>query len=289
MAFNRSNKAWLAHMHKVDAMRFPQRHLKWTQGTRNPNNGYVPIAYNYDALFQKEFLDAYFNRMKELGFSTKNAMLIARSRIGLRSKEFWRIRHGLLSLKAWQVGLLAEVADLQVKIYKRKENYSYRSEGTNQNLLVLQSHTPRFTVTFSKEDLLDFSVDFGEDIHIIHCESRYLKSHFYFGYVWKICQWFFMDMQKRTKMPFNKTLFKHLFEEKWKRNETKHVKFNNKKSLHETLSDDDLEDFVPEDDQELIDANFIGDYKEMYDRIYKQFMDEHEEITPEDENENLEK
>lgn len=280
MAFDRSNKSWLKHMHKMDALRFPQRHLKWTHGKRT-ENGFTPIAYNYDALFQKEFLDAYFNRMSELGFSERNAMYIAYKRIGLRPKEFWRIRNGLLSLKAWQIGLLAEVADLQIKIYKKKENYSYRSEGTERDLLVLQSHTPRFTVTFNKEDLLDFTADFGEENLIVNCDVMYNKPGFYFGYVWKLCQWFFMDMQKRTKMPFSKTLFRHLFDEKWKRNETKHLKGNQRKSLHEKITDD-IEDFDEEDSQVLIDANFVGYYKEMFDKVYKKFIEEHEEILPEE-------
>ena len=284
MAFNRHDKNFLKNLNAHKAMRFPQRHLEWTHGKRN-ESGFTPIIYNYDALFQKEFLDAFFNRMSELGFSQKNAMLIAHRRIGLRPSEFWRIQNGLLSLKAWQIGLLAEIADLQVKIYKKKENYSYRSEGYAQNLLVLQSHTPRFTVTFNKEDLLDFSVDFGEDNLIIHCQNVYIKPSYYFAYVWKICQWFFMDMQKRTKMPFSKTLLRHLFDEKWKRNETKHLKNNIRKPIHEKLSDDDLEDFEPEDDQEFIDANFVGGYEEMFHKVYKKFIEEHEEIVPEEDNE----
>lgn len=241
---------------------YPKAHLEWKKG-KAQHNGFVPPVFDFNSNhFQKEFVEVFLAQMKSYGFNSSETEAILSKRINMKPLLFRRMVFGRRGVMLWEIPLLLEIAGLKLNIKKIKDRFSYHSEGTNNELLVIKCKIPKFKAVFNKNDLYDFDVFFNEDKYILHCVSKRDKkarAGKYFSIFKQMLSWYFLKKRGKKQYPFSIYRIHALFLDKYEKNETKHMHGNSKPENRPSITDED-----EEEDME----RFIEDDEEYYN-IYK--------------------
>lgn len=211
--------------------KYKMRNLTYSVGSKTSWGYYY--RFNFLAHAQKRFYDTLFEIGKENGFSKEKMrrMLIKKTGTPV-SNVNWSL-NGTHALRLWEIDILAKAVGIEVVFKKCKtgdERYRVKEEGLKNELLILQSlDFPRFHIRFKKDNLYDFNVDFSQDQHLRFVDASRRGVNDYFRHVKDLCDWYFIRVSEKKKLPFDVVRFKALFIEKFAKNETHHVNTSAKK------------------------------------------------------------
>lgn len=184
-------------------------------------------VFNLNQHAQKKLFDIIYEIGKANGFTDYATGVIVRSKSGMPVSNFKWAKRGSIGWKLWELENICNVMGIKFEFkmpkYMGDDRYEVTTEGVNGELLILSSKDfPKFHITFNKNNLYDFHVDFSDEKHIKLLDSSRKQWRDYFKHVKHICEWYFVRRAKKKKLPFEMEKFKSLFILKFKANETMH-------------------------------------------------------------------
>lgn len=206
---------------------YPKAYMEWSMND-TLFNGYTPVKFHYNTSFQGKVTEAMMQELRLLGFNKRELSQIFSKKFKMLPQLFEKLLNGERVLGVWELPHLLKYAGLTISIKPSRQNYSYKIEGKNKELLLIVSRVPFFFIVINTENLYDFRVDFSLEEHL-----KYLKPHDktvdrYFKFVRKALHWYFIKLQQKEKYPFDMKHFKALFLIKFKNNETRHYSVDKK-------------------------------------------------------------
>lgn len=253
MAYNRQ---WVARRRQ----QYYKKYLQWYDAPPT-ESGFRPVVFDYNYELQKEFVELMYEAALENFFYKKEVKAIVMKNTGMTPHQFDSFVSGKRSLGAWEMRMIAELFGIVIRLYKHttsEKRYRYYLDGKDKEFLVLQSlRMPKFWISFNREDLYDFDVDFSEDRNIRFLNKEDITDYKIYNHIRRLVEWYFIKNTDAKKLPFDKKKFKALVYAKFHNNEMNVLHGNTiaTKAKYD-LSEEQLENF---DDAEFDDSEELDD------------------------------
>lgn len=233
-------------------MEYRKRYLPYK--TYVDNKKRLEVRYDYRHGLQSEVLKLLYRVGKANKIAQNKVGIIVGAKTRMPNSNFEYARRGTAAWALWELEAICKTFGIRLELKMPDKigdrRFSVKTEGSNGEYLILSSsNCPRFHITFRKDNLYDFHVDFSEDRHLAFLFASQRTWNAYYKHVKDICVWYFKRKSGKTKMPFNMQKFETLFKLKFLNNETNHKPINSTKD--EAFWDSDMDDWFYEDEEHV--------------------------------------
>lgn len=249
-------------------MEYKKYHLPYKTTVNNDKK--TEIRYNYNHGLQGEVIKL-LNRVGRANKISQYAVgiIVGRKTRMPKSNYNWAV-NGTLAWKLWELEAICNSFGIRIELKMPEKigdkRYSAKTEGADGEFLILSSsNCPKFHITFRKDNLYDFHVDFSEDRHLVFLDASRKGWNAYYKYVKDISVWYFKRKSGKNKMPLDMIKFQTLFKLKFINNEIGHKPISSIQD--EAFWKEDTDEWHDEDEENtsflnILDFDDDADYDE---------------------------